>query len=107
MRSGRHTSVKLLCHRQLTSNQETRQERGNHPAESRDVAISSSAPRDGAAIRDESVSLRELEAAGPSAIESFGPEPGGPIVRVDISSYAAESCTFRVRCGLVVAGGES
>jgi hypothetical protein len=53
------------------------------------------------------ISMQELASAGPSAIESFGPEPGGSIVRVDISSYAAQSCTFRLRCGLVVAGGES
>jgi hypothetical protein len=52
------------------------------------------------------LTTQELAAAGPSAIESFGPEPGGPIVRVDISGYAAKSCTFRLRCGLVVAGGE-
>ena len=68
-------------------------------------------PRTGGGIADRqkhttnNLTKQELAAAGPSAIESFGPEPGGPIVRVDISAYAAKGCTFRLRCGLV-AGGE-
>lgn len=53
------------------------------------------------------LTTQELAAAGPSAIESFGPEPGGPIVRVDIDRYGAKLISFRLRCGLVAAGGGS
>jgi hypothetical protein len=46
-------------------------------------------------------SLQELASAGPSALESFGPEPGGPIVRADIERHGFPTRTFKLRCGLV------
>ena len=49
--------------------------------------------------------LQELASAGPSAIESFGPEPEGEIVHVEISSFGHERQTFKLRCGLGAAGG--
>lgn len=53
------------------------------------------------------LSAQELAAAGPSTIESFGPEPHGPLVRVKIERYGFPPLTFKLRCGLVAAGGES
>lgn len=53
------------------------------------------------------LTTQELASAGPSAIESFGPEPGGPIVRVDIDRHGAKTVTFKLRCGFVAAGGGS
>lgn len=53
------------------------------------------------------LTLQELASAGPSAIESFGPEPGGQLVRVDILRQGSPTLTFKLRCGLAVAGGES
>lgn len=50
---------------------------------------------------------QELAAAGPSAIESFGPEPNGSLVRVEIDRHGFPPLTFKLRCGLVAAGGES
>jgi len=52
------------------------------------------------------VTTQELAAAGPSAIESFAREPGGPTVWVEISAHAVERFTFALRCGLFAAGGE-
>lgn len=53
------------------------------------------------------LTLQELASAGPSAIESFGPEAGGQLVRVDILRHGSPTLTFKLRCGLAVAGGES
>jgi hypothetical protein len=53
------------------------------------------------------LTLQELASAGPSGIELFGPEPGGQLVRVDILRQGSPTLTFKVRCGLAVAGGES
>jgi hypothetical protein len=50
--------------------------------------------------------MQELASAGPSAIESFGPEPGGPMVRVEVSGPDGQPFTFMLRCGLFAAGGE-
>jgi hypothetical protein len=52
------------------------------------------------------ITIQELASAGPSAIESLGPEPGGPTVWVEISGQAVEPFTFALRCGLFAAGGE-
>ena len=51
-----------------------------------------------------SPTTQELASAGPSAIESFGPEPNGPVVRVEFVRYDRRPQTFRLRCGLVGAG---
>jgi len=51
--------------------------------------------------------LQELASAGPSAVESLGPEPGGEVVHVEISSFGRERQTFMLRCGLGPAGGGS
>jgi hypothetical protein len=48
--------------------------------------------------------MQELAASGPSAIESFGPEPGGPLVRVEMSGPDRKPFTFSLRCGLFAAG---
>src|SRR5437763_8605599 len=53
------------------------------------------------------LSMQELASAGPAAIESFGPEPGGEVVHVEISCHDRKRDTFRLRCGLVSAGGAS
>jgi hypothetical protein len=53
------------------------------------------------------ISMQELASAGPSAIESFGPEPGGSVVRVDFERPGEKTLTVRLRCGLHAAGGES
>jgi len=53
------------------------------------------------------LSTQELAAAGPSAIESFGPEPNGSLVTVEIDRHGFPPLTFKLRCGLVAAGGES
>lgn len=50
--------------------------------------------------------LSSMAAAGPSAIESFGPEPGDPPVRVEMSGPDGKPFTFMLRCGLFAAGGE-
>ena len=52
------------------------------------------------------ITIQELVSAGPSAIESLGPEPGGPTVWVEISGRTFEPFTFALRCGLFAAGGE-
>lgn len=52
------------------------------------------------------LTLQELASAGPSGIETFGPEPGGEIVRVDILRHGSPTLTFKLRCGLATAGGE-
>jgi len=41
---------------------------------------------------------------GPSAVKSFGPQPGGEVVFVDISVYPAQPQTFKLRCGLAFDG---
>ena len=51
--------------------------------------------------------IQELASAGPSGIESFGPEPSGQLVRVDILRHDSRTLTFKLRCGLAIAGGES
>jgi hypothetical protein len=55
-------------------------------------------------ITTNNVLLQELASAGPSAIESFGPEPGGEVVYVDISIYPDKPQTFKLRCGLAGEG---
>jgi hypothetical protein len=50
--------------------------------------------------------LSNMAAAGSSAIESFGPEPGGPPVRVEMSGPDRKPFTFLLRCGLFAAGGD-
>jgi hypothetical protein len=50
--------------------------------------------------------MQELASAGPSAIESFGPEPRGLPVRVEMSGPDGKPFTFMLRCGLFAAGGE-
>jgi hypothetical protein len=50
------------------------------------------------------ITKQELASAGPSAIYSFGPEPGGEVVYVNISVYPAEPQTFKLRCGLAFDG---
>lgn len=58
-------------------------------------------------ITTNNLNAQELVSAGPSAIESFGPEPGGPVVHVEISCLNGKRDTFKLRCGLVAAGGTS
>ena len=53
------------------------------------------------------LTLQELASAGPSAIESFGPEPGGPVVLVDVEHHGEKTVTLKLQCGVVAAGGES
>jgi hypothetical protein len=48
--------------------------------------------------------VQELVLAGPLAIESLAPEPGGPVVRVEIYLYNEKLRTIRFRCGLVAEG---
>jgi hypothetical protein len=43
---------------------------------------------------------------GPSTIECFGREPGGPIVRFELSGPNGETISFPIRCGLFAAGGD-
>jgi len=68
-------------------------------------------PRTGGDIADHytdttnNISIQELASAGPSAIESFGPERSGPVVRVDILRAGLATLTFKLRCGLHAAGG--
>jgi hypothetical protein len=50
------------------------------------------------------VSTQELASAGPSAIDSFDPEPGGETVSVDIGVYPDKPQTFKLRFGLVCEG---
>jgi hypothetical protein len=50
--------------------------------------------------------LSSMAAAGPSAIESFGPEAGDPPVRVEMSGPDGKPFTFMLRCGLFAAGGD-
>ncbi|HXA18961.1 MAG TPA: hypothetical protein VN380_18345 [Thermoanaerobaculia bacterium] len=50
------------------------------------------------------LSPQELASAGPSAIESFGPEPSGEVVYVDISVYPDKPQTIKLRCGLAFEG---
>ena len=70
-------------------------------------------PRTGGDIADRrnhttnNITMQGLTSAGPSAIESFGPEPGGQLVRVDILRHGFPTLTFKLRCGLAIAGGES
>jgi hypothetical protein len=70
-------------------------------------------PRTGGDIADRqnhttnNLTLQELASAGPSGIESFGPEPGGQLVRVNIVCHGSPTLTFKLRCGLAVSGGES
>jgi hypothetical protein len=52
------------------------------------------------------LTMQELASASSSGIESYGPEPGGPVVRVDIDHYGAATRTFRLRFNLAAAGGE-
>jgi hypothetical protein len=58
-------------------------------------------------ITTNNISLQELAAAGPAAIESLGPEPNSPLVRVEIVGHGAPPLTFLLRCGLIAARGES
>ncbi len=51
-----------------------------------------------------SVTMQELASAGPSAIESFGPEPDGEVVYAEISVHPDKPLIFRLRCGLASAG---
>lgn len=53
------------------------------------------------------VGMQELASAGPSAVESFGPEPGGPVVLVHIERHGEKTLTLKLRCGLAADGGES
>ena len=55
----------------------------------------------------DTVTIQELASAGPSAIDSFGPERGCPLVRVEIAHHSSPTLSFLLRCGLVAAGGES
>lgn len=50
--------------------------------------------------------MQELASAGPSAIESFGPEPGGMAVWCCFEDSLHHPIYFRVRCGLFCAGGD-
>ena len=50
--------------------------------------------------------MQELASAGSSAIESFGPEPGGPPMRVEMSGPDGKPFTFMLRCGVFAAGGD-
>ena len=52
------------------------------------------------------ITIQELASAGPSAVESLGPERGGPAVWVQISGHTFEPFTFALRCGVFAAGGE-
>jgi len=72
--------------------------------------MSSRAGGDASSRKDDTtnnLTLQELAIAGASAVESFGPEPGGPLVRVDIARHGSPTLTFTLRCGLVVRGGAS
>jgi hypothetical protein len=51
--------------------------------------------------------LSSMAAAGPSAIESYGREPHGPLVRFEITGPDGVRVSFPIRCGLVATGGES
>jgi hypothetical protein len=49
---------------------------------------------------------QQLHVVGPSTIESFGREPGGPIVRFELAGPNGETISFPIRCGLFAAGGD-
>lgn len=49
---------------------------------------------------------QKLSVIGPSTIECFGRERGGPIVRFELSGPDGERISFPIRCGLYAAGGE-
>lgn len=57
-------------------------------------------------IATPTVTMQELASAGPSAIESIGPEPFGPVVTVEVVGPDGERLTFNIRCGLFAAGGD-
>lgn len=52
------------------------------------------------------LTTQELASAGPAAIESFGPEPNGQVVLVDIARPGLPTLTFNLRCGVYAAGGD-
>ena len=72
--------------------------------------MSSRAGGDTPAYRDNcpilTTTMQELASSGPSAIESFGPEPGGPIAWAEVTGPSGEVFTFTLRCGVFAAGGE-
>lgn len=71
------------------------------------------APRTGGDTADQpetttnNITTQELASVGPTAVESFGREPGGPLVRVEVVRYGEPTLTFLLRCGLAATGGES
>jgi len=58
-------------------------------------------------IATNNISAQELASAGPSAIESFGPETRGSVVRVDFECHGEKTLSIKLRCGLAAAGDES
>jgi hypothetical protein len=62
-------------------------------------------PTTGNAIRH--ADEEKLSILGPSTIECFGPEAGGPVVLVDVEHHGEKTVTVKLRCGLVAGGGES
>lgn len=55
----------------------------------------------------EPTGIERLSAVGPTTIECFGREPGGPIVLFELNGPNGERISFPIRCGLYAAGGES
>ena len=49
---------------------------------------------------------QQLHVVGATTIECFGREPGGPIVRFELSGPNGETISFPIRCGLFAAGGD-
>ena len=52
------------------------------------------------------IGMQELASAGPTALESFGTELGGPVVLVEIEGHGEKTVTVKLRCGLAIAGRE-
>ena len=59
------------------------------------------------AAQEAAAETEKLGVVGPSTIECFGREPGGPIVRFELSGPDGERVSFPIRCGLYAAGGDN
>jgi len=76
--------------------------RSNHPPRARGAGVEQ--PTTGNAIRHPGE--EKLSILGPTTIECFGREPGGPIVRFELNGPHGERISFPIRCGLYSAGGD-
>jgi hypothetical protein len=79
---------------------------GDGGFEEKAALVSSNNPADLVA-EAQPADLSSMAAAGPSAIESYGREPHGPLVRFEITGPDGVRVSFPIRCGLVATGGES